>query len=296
MVRRTFGFTLVELLVVIAIIGILVGLLLPAVQAARESARRTQCINNLRQVGLAAHNYHDTFGVLPTAVTAGRASGSDDDFEVSFTWITQLFPFLEETALDSMLQEARLTRDRGLLQQVAATPVEVFYCPTRRQPVAYPLAGVPQARYGAVGARSDYALTGGASPRPDLLHIRYPGLWNPYGTEVGLKDITDGTSKTYYVGEKTMDARHYDTGDDEGDLSPTLACRRGSCVRFAFRVPRRDLSANQNCFACHDFGSAHAATWNALYCDASVHSLSYTMEFELHRALLTPANEDNVFP
>ena len=296
MSRRQPAFTLVELLVVIAIIGVLVGLLLPAVQAAREAARRTHCINNLRQIGLAAHNYHDTFGVLPTAVTAGQVSGSDDDFKVSFTWITQLFPFIEETVLDSLLQQARRTKDRELLKEIAQTPVALFYCPTRRQPIAYPLEGVPRARYGEVGARSDYAITGGASLREDLLQIRYPGLWTLDGTEFGLEDIVDGTSKTYYVGEKSMDTQHYETGRDEGDRSPTLGCRRGSCVRFAFRVPRHDNSANQNCFACHDFGSAHATTWNSLYCDASVHSLAYTMDFDLHRALSTPANDDNVLP
>src|SRR5438874_4777366 len=85
------GFTLVELLVVIAIIGVLVALLLPAVQAAREAARRSQCINNLRQIGLALHSHHDQFGVLPFARTGGRPQ--------SISWAPLIMPFIEQNNL-----------------------------------------------------------------------------------------------------------------------------------------------------------------------------------------------------
>src|SRR6187549_2591400 len=88
--RKSAAFTLVELLVVIAIIGILVALLLPAVQAAREAARRTQCINNLKQIGLACHNYHDTHRVLPFG-----QGGTGDRYSA----ITLLLPFMEQTNL-----------------------------------------------------------------------------------------------------------------------------------------------------------------------------------------------------
>src|SRR5512145_1647175 len=85
------GFTLVELLVVIAIIGVLVALLLPAVQAAREAARRSQCTNNLRQLGLALHNHHDTFNVLPFARTGGRPQ--------SISWAPLIMPYIEQKNL-----------------------------------------------------------------------------------------------------------------------------------------------------------------------------------------------------
>ena len=91
----TRGFTLVELLVVIAIIGVLVALLLPAVQSAREAARRTQCANNLKQQGLALHNYEDSWKRLPSAIMGGETSCQDD----GFGWATAILPFAEQKAL-----------------------------------------------------------------------------------------------------------------------------------------------------------------------------------------------------
>jgi len=97
------GFTLVELLVVIAIIGVLVALLLPAVQAAREAARRTQCTNNLKQLGLAAHNYHDVYNAFPPGVakyTRSASAGVPGYASLCQSWITRLLPFLEQTSIE----------------------------------------------------------------------------------------------------------------------------------------------------------------------------------------------------
>ena len=89
------GFTLVELLVVIAIIGVLVALLLPAVQSAREAARRQTCLNNLKQIAIAMHNYEDTFKVLPVGLMGGLTANTDD----GWAWGTAILPFIEQKAL-----------------------------------------------------------------------------------------------------------------------------------------------------------------------------------------------------
>src|SRR5687768_9569753 len=119
--RVSTGFTLVELLVVIAIIGVLVALLLPAVQAAREAARRMQCGNNLKQLGLACHNFHDTFKALPP-------SRSDD----GLTWCGYLLPYIEQRAyyeaFDFTLPWPKQT------VPALKTPLKPFICPTRRSP------------------------------------------------------------------------------------------------------------------------------------------------------------------
>src|ERR1700754_380074 len=93
---RRSGFTLVELLVVIAIIGVLVALLLPAIQSAREAARRSQCSNNLRQIGLGMHNYVDTWGRLPSALMGGLTGSDDDD---GYSWACAILPFVEQKNL-----------------------------------------------------------------------------------------------------------------------------------------------------------------------------------------------------
>jgi prepilin-type N-terminal cleavage/methylation domain-containing protein len=101
--RRRRGFTLVELLVVIAIIGVLVALLLPAVQAAREAARRSSCQNNLKQIGLALHNYHDTFNKFPMAGFLTRPPVTTTSYPYHHTWLTKLLPFMEQSPLHDQI-------------------------------------------------------------------------------------------------------------------------------------------------------------------------------------------------
>ncbi len=134
---RQHGFTLVELLVVIAIIGILVALLLPAVQAAREAARRSQCINNLKQIGLALHNYHDAHKTLP----AGSGGVTyKPEYKVQAPWAAALLPYLELQNHYDMFDfdvNMRHPNNRNAVQ----VPVEVYLCPSDPLSAAYHLGG-----------------------------------------------------------------------------------------------------------------------------------------------------------
>ena len=294
------AFTLVELLVVLAIIAIMIGLLLPGVQAAREAARQTQCRNNLRQVALACHNYESTYKQLPgyagerppllvgyERVRRPKAALSGG------TWITQALFFMEQGSLAERL--VRFAEEPDLaptpaVEQVVGAPVATLHCPTRRDADAYPLLEPYSSRYGTRGARTDYAMNGGPAVVSEsdhrIIYNQYDGAW-VLGKRVKLNRIFDGLSYTYLLGEKAMDSLRYTTGDCFGDRAPlagdpTTRVSTHSYVRYAARQPAID--SVDNCLVCHDFGSAHPAGWNAAMTDGSVRLFSYQMDIEIHRA------------
>ena len=298
---RPVGFTLVELLVVMAIIAILIGLLLPAIQAVREAARVTQCQNRLRQVALACHSYHSTYKELPGYAGERRPyfvnyrlnRGIDTSMS-SGTWLTQAMFFMEQGHVANRLVE--ITEMRNLpgptprIEQAVRSTVETFICPTRRDAQPYPLVEPYLSRYGGLGARTDYAMNGGPAVVDEndhrLVVNQSDGIW-VIGKRIKMNRIFDGTSTTYLLGEKAMDKLKYDTGDCFGDRSPLVGLRGSrvtshSYVRYASRQPQID-SVN-NCLVCHDFGSAHPAGWNAAMSDGSVHMISFYQDIELHRA------------
>ena len=127
------GFTLVELLVVIAIIGVLIALLLPAVQQAREAARRIQCNNHLKQIGLSLHNYHDTFGTLPSLLIPPQdirgSANQVDSWDPAWGWQAFLLPFIEQTALH---EQARIGQGSRPLDHIASfrTAIDGYMCPS----------------------------------------------------------------------------------------------------------------------------------------------------------------------
>ncbi|QDV24304.1 DUF1559 domain-containing protein [Aureliella helgolandensis] len=191
---RNDGFTLVELLVVIAIIGILVGLLLPAVQAAREAARRIQCSNNLKQLGLALHNYHDTHRKFPYGYF------DQDTYHRRDTWMQQTLPFIEQTAFYNQYQN-------WTGQWVMDTPVELkdatlpgFVCPSDGESPGK--GGGGGLRSGGEGFQGNYVVCSGSTqmtrPMTNLNGIFY----NNSKSDMG--DISDGTSNTLLVGESLV--------------------------------------------------------------------------------------------
>lgn len=205
---RRRAFTLVELLVVIAIIGVLVALLLPAVQAAREAARRMQCNNNLKQLAVAMHNYHDTFSVLPYGVrdeTVARTMANRD------TWFQRLLPFIEQGPLydsyvqwhiDSMASGGYSNSNRTHVQEMPgfagkSVPISVVICPSN--------PGSPNINGDVTtngGFQGNYVVcTGnGDDLRPSAAISKFNGMfWNL--SKTNFRDLTDGTSNTMMFSE-----------------------------------------------------------------------------------------------
>jgi prepilin-type N-terminal cleavage/methylation domain-containing protein len=197
------GFTLVELLVVIAIIGILVGLLLPAVQAAREAARRMQCSNNLKQLGLAAHNYHDAYKKFPIGHHFVGTPDSGATRGLAYGWSFALLPFIEQGNLYNQFDTRYTVFERTITRNgiLAGTPLSSFDCPSDIKPPTIDLASeairpAATTSYKAInGSYNNYHVPGNAS-----------GLNN--GTferdsrgNYGIQNLTDGTSNTAIIGE-----------------------------------------------------------------------------------------------
>ena len=216
------GFTLVELLVVIAIIGILVGLLLPAVQAAREAARRTQCTNNLKQIGLAFHNYHDTYGQFPPGVLCASQN-------FGYAWGAYILPFVEQEALADSIPIGTRPITTAPAKQGGETVIEGYLCPSDPHPeinVTRTLNVVPTNPV----ATSNYVGNSGSSVIKDCgqdvacntqaafrcnlddtganlgqLQSYYKGVLFPR-SHIEFRDITDGTANTILVGERDYES------------------------------------------------------------------------------------------
>ncbi len=254
---HTRGFTLVELLVVIAIIGILVALLLPAVQAAREAARRMSCSNNTKQIGLAMHNYHDVARAFPFAYMIDLSNLNVQ------TWGTRILPYLEESTISdkwddsvpafneaSALGFSPAAVARNL--ELAKTQLAVYKCPSApaieqglydgMMPAGSGGGGVPPLTLTWRAAPSDYCISTGV--RGDFATIAYGGsaggsrqgaiqpMAGPFGNaKSSMSAIRDGTSNTIMVGERVGGARIF-FGRNEVDLGPIAMLNGGGWSDF----------------------------------------------------------------
>lgn len=311
------AFTLVELLVVIAIIGMLMGLLLPAVQNARESARVMQCTNNLKNIGMAAMNHEATTQKLPSGGWCWNFTGDPDrglNKNQPGGWTYSILPFIEQqTLFDYPSNGQKDSPDKAKTTEILQIPVAIFNCPSRRRPKVYPgandsLVNGTSANLKKSGtcmvAKTDYAANyGGSVSNPGSARY-YPGSYataNTYSennswpkqtangvifscSEIGTPDIWDGASNTYLIGEKYLQADKYETStasSDDNGIWTGADC--DNC-----RVTYQSSSTNP----CQDrrgydeysmrFGGPHFGEFGMVMCDGSAHRVSYSIDAQTH--------------
>ena len=314
---RRDGFTLVELLVVIAIIGILIALLLPAVQAAREAARRAHCTNNLKQIALAMHAHHEAHGFFPSCGWGWGWTGDPDrgtGIEQPGGWTYPLLPHLEQTAVYELGRDNQpdvITSEQraGALER-EQTPLAVFVCPSRRRPVVLPRPrNMQHANCDSLnrGSPLDYcANAGDCSPRfywgPRSIAEAQSFNWNTNGVQdcTGITlphalrseaDVKDGTSNTYMLGEKYLSPDNYLDGWDNADDFGIYEGFAHDMVRYCDyydrengrgRTPRQD---QPGVMLFNHFGSAHSGSCHFALCDGSVRGIGYSIDPEIHTRL-----------
>ncbi len=300
------GFTLVELLVVITIIGILIALLLPAVQAAREAARSMQCSNNVKQLSLGVHLHEQAHGIFPdggetqwaapdermvVSDLGDRSSGTSPTVapRQNWSWLYQITPFMEQESLWAM----------SSIRTIVKTPISFACCPSRFGPriLDYPETGFTGYRF-----MTDYAGNAGVDTTGsngwgmmgnglDAAITRRPNGTSERGSSVRVADITDGTSNTLLVGEKCLNVgltSQHQTDDDSGWTDGW----DWDTIRWGYIPPHADWdngdsNAAENGYAdLHSaFGSSHNGFFNAGLCDGSVRSISFNVSLETFEKL-----------
>jgi prepilin-type N-terminal cleavage/methylation domain-containing protein len=262
------GFTLIELLVVIAIIAVLIALMLPAVQMVREAAARSQCQNNLKQMGLALHMHHNTYDFFPSGGshnsmkpnTIGGSPAIGPAQQCS--WMYQILPFVEHQAVWNNRQTA------------PQIPIKIYFCPSRRSPMV--LRGDTY-----VGnAECDYSGSTWKAPMQTFFQAD-PNV-------VRIAQISDGTSNTLAVGEKNLCLSALGTGTDGNDEQGYITGYDDDTVSFlsvlnaqgvVLYQPAHDVTGN--CVAgTGGFGSSHPVRFNALSADGAVHTINYSISLQ----------------
>lgn len=304
--------TLVELLVVITVFGILIALLLPAVQAAREAARRPQCQNHIKQLSLAVLLHHEAHGRFPSGGWGARWTPHPDrgtGVQQPGGWGYSVLPYIEQQALHDLGAGGNEAAIEAANKTRLTTPLPLWHCPSRRRPMLYgtnsnnpataqPYLADPTDRM----VRNDYAINGGDYARgftygPSPAQVESGTATWPSRTlctglvfvrsEFAIAHVRDGASNTYLIGEKYVSPDNYATGMCSGDnQSPYHGDDRDS-VRFTGSAgqplpPRQDQGGADLSW---NFGSAHSGGFNMSMCDGSVRTISYAINPTVHKNL-----------
>lgn len=290
--RRRRGFTLIELLVVIAIIAILIALLLPAVQQAREAARRTQCRNNLKQIGLALHNYHDTHRLFPSGWIGIENGVPDVEGGNGWGWATMILPAMEQGPRFKRLNfdYPFTSTDGGVVNRGAWQEViPMFRCPSDPAPEFWTMDSedpmdpnpdlpllFPTANYIGVFGTEELDDCEGT---PSGMACSSDGLLY-HNSRVRMKDIKDGTSHTLAVGERR-------TNVELGWYSTWVGVAPGGEEAFARILGAADHTPNHPDTHFDDFSSRHVGGTHFLMGDGAVRFIGENIDTELYQGLAT---------
>jgi len=326
--RKPLGFTLVELLVVIAIIGVLVALLLPAVQQARESARRMQCTNNLKQIGLAIHNFHDTYGQFPNGGRDGHHLSEATSVccrsrtVYGFNWHYHILPFIEQGNVHELANESG---DPATGQDaynpgedlVARSAIMSLYCPTRRSPTAHGGGAFRSDYAGNGGERSSGGFRTGGNSGANRGHRGVIRQHDVVGHKLTIERIRDGSSNTILVAEKALhDQAHGSEGGDNerwnnsgwdedairhgahasGIGLPPIPDNDAPNAANGWTFARPELAVSGQFGQWHPyFGSSHNGGVNTCMADGAVRFIAFTVDAEaFRRASLTDSKLPNI--
>jgi prepilin-type processing-associated H-X9-DG protein len=304
---RSEGFTLIEMIVVVAILDLLFQLLLPAVEMARESARRIQCTNNLRQIALGSELHLTSQKHYPSG---GWGYGWVGDPDRGFGhrqpggWAYNVLPFVEESMVHDLARGQSGEAKRELIRKMVHTAIPLFICPSRHWAMPYPdmLHDYRNAGNPLFGGKTDYAGSMGAEEKPEdqpgpttleegdrwaegpreerqWIGTRLSGVIYQRSL-VGPKHILDGASHTYLAGEKFLDPEHYTTGIDWGnDQHLYLGFDKGKC-RSAHHTlsPQRDEVCHATNCDCTDW-TGHEKAYKAFWQFGSAHPTGLNMTF-----------------
>jgi prepilin-type N-terminal cleavage/methylation domain-containing protein/prepilin-type processing-associated H-X9-DG protein len=288
--RRRNAFTLVELLVVIAIIAILIALLLPAIQAAREAARRSSCSNNMRQIGVALHNFEDVHKRLPAGAmwsNLGKNQGSVLIF---------LLPYLEESSLFNAYDFRQSNVDNTTLNgsKIGTRPIETYKCPSDNyQPIyqglvphSYAASRGPTAVYDNPACSCNHPWQSFAkSPLDDRQD--FAGPFTRVGVELSLKRVTDGLSSTIFFGEVRPECSEHaqigwaTTNNGNGYCTTIIPINYDTCDPHAADPCRRPCNWNTEV----GFKSAHSGGAQFLFGDGSVRFIEETIDHQTYQYL-----------
>lgn len=294
--RQANGFTLIELLVVISIIGVLVGLLLPAVQQAREAARRMSCSSNLRQVGLAIQNYHSAHKRLPPGYLA-TFDAVGNEYGPEWGWGSMILVELEQTSLMQQISFG-LPIEHPSNAAARTTQISSFLCPSDTVKSPWNAAtrdsmGNPGATICQVAASNYAGVLGSREPIGDGDGVLYRN------SRLGMKDITDGTSTTMIVGENSQ---RWGVATWTGTVTGALLFPPPNSPALPHAEPSSSMvlghtfegAPNSQDLELNNFSSLHAAGGHMLFIDGHVHFLSASTDKFTFRALSTRAGAENL--